>query len=423
MKKITLISVLAILRLYTTAQEELIKPLMIGDTLPNDLVLTNVYNYPDSTIHLSDLKGKLVILDFWTTWCGSCISLFPHLQELQDRFKDSIQIVLVNAQSRLFKEDEQKIKNTIRRFQERTGISVRLPIIYNNPLLDQYFPSKALPHEVWIDATGAVTAITSASELTEKNIARLLHHLPVNIHQKVDQLSFDYHKPLFIEGNGGNGKEIKFRSLLTGYIEGLYGCGSRTYPNKASSRYYYNQPLLFLLRSAYDELEFIPDNRIRIAIVDSSGITAAEREQLYCYELMIPYTSESMLKIYMRQDMQRYFGASLRKDSTWMTALVVKRGLFPIKRSATEQSLDLDKTTLRKHIHNYPLHRVIQLLNNYSQIPIINEAGDNSSTPVAIDLPYDLEDIQGLTKSFESIGLQLKKEKRIIEIVTISLIP
>ena len=85
-----------LLPILSGAQSPPIKALTIGDTVP-DITITNVYNYPASTIHLSDLKGKLVILDFWSTWCGACIEAFPKMEKLQKEFGDQLQVILVNT--------------------------------------------------------------------------------------------------------------------------------------------------------------------------------------------------------------------------------------------------------------------------------------------------------------------------------------
>jgi peroxiredoxin len=49
------------------------------------------FNLPDSkgaSVKLSDYKGKVVLLDFWATWCGGCKVEIPWFMEFADRYKD-----------------------------------------------------------------------------------------------------------------------------------------------------------------------------------------------------------------------------------------------------------------------------------------------------------------------------------------------
>ena len=62
----------------------------VGDKAPS-IVGKNVMNGAD--FDMSSLKGKFVIIDFWGTWCGACLSGVPEMKKFRDEHADKLQIV------------------------------------------------------------------------------------------------------------------------------------------------------------------------------------------------------------------------------------------------------------------------------------------------------------------------------------------
>lgn len=149
------------------------KPLNVGDTIPY-IILTDVVNFPVSKIHLSNLKGKVIVLDFWATWCGSCIRKLPMVDSIQRKFKDRIQIILVNSITGTG-DTKEKVLSFFNKKIAPNGKLFTVPIALEDTLLRQLFPHTYLPHYVWIDANGKVIGITSSEGFTNENILASLN--------------------------------------------------------------------------------------------------------------------------------------------------------------------------------------------------------------------------------------------------------
>jgi thiol-disulfide isomerase/thioredoxin len=59
--------------------------LKIGETVPE----IELMGKSDTIIKLSSLNGKVVLIDFWASWCGPCRAANPSVQKLYKKFRDS----------------------------------------------------------------------------------------------------------------------------------------------------------------------------------------------------------------------------------------------------------------------------------------------------------------------------------------------
>jgi thiol-disulfide isomerase/thioredoxin len=67
---------------------------VVGAQAPDFEILPLTLNAKPKT--LSDFKGKVLIVDFWATWCGPCRQSFPHMQVLHDELKsEGLEIIAI----------------------------------------------------------------------------------------------------------------------------------------------------------------------------------------------------------------------------------------------------------------------------------------------------------------------------------------
>jgi thiol-disulfide isomerase/thioredoxin len=81
---------------YTTSLDNAIKEAAIAkyksEMIRKEAPDFSLVNMAGETVKLSDLKGKVVVLDFWATWCGPCKVSFPGMQAAVNKYKDDKEV-------------------------------------------------------------------------------------------------------------------------------------------------------------------------------------------------------------------------------------------------------------------------------------------------------------------------------------------
>lgn len=100
---------------------------------------------------IEDLKGKVVFLNFWATWCGPCVAEMPTIQKLYDKFKDDKDVVILTVE---VENKQDKAKNFM------ANKKLTLPVVFPNSSIPKEFFDYALPTTIILDKQGNIAHTT-----------------------------------------------------------------------------------------------------------------------------------------------------------------------------------------------------------------------------------------------------------------------
>ena len=128
-------------------------------------------NTGGSELTLADLRGKIVLLDFWTFCCINCLHVLDELRELEEKHRDTLVIVGVHSPKFVHEAEHQAVVDAVARYD------VQHPVL-DDPKLDTWkqYAVRAWPTLVVIDPEGYVVA-QHAGEGHAHAIASLVEEL------------------------------------------------------------------------------------------------------------------------------------------------------------------------------------------------------------------------------------------------------
>lgn len=158
MKRTFLVSLILMGSLFGRAQ------LRVGETVP-EIELPGI---KDSIIRLSSLNGKVVLIDFWASWCGPCRAANPYLQKLYSKYKDKgFEIFAVSLDTKS-KEWLKAIKQDKLRYTQVIDNSG-----WRSKVAERYFVDQ-LPTNFLLDRAGRIVAIDLEGKELFDQVKRLV---------------------------------------------------------------------------------------------------------------------------------------------------------------------------------------------------------------------------------------------------------
>lgn len=121
-------------------------------------------------IHLQDLRGQVVVINLWASWCPPCRAEMPALQRVYEDYQDRGLVVLgVNMTA----------QDSVAEAEEFAGqLDLAFPILYDRTgLVGKLYQSRALPTSFFVDREGVIQEVVVGGPLTEVTLRSHLEPL------------------------------------------------------------------------------------------------------------------------------------------------------------------------------------------------------------------------------------------------------
>lgn len=378
--------------------------LQVGDKVPNqqfdDVILPNSGDMLVKNISLENFANKIVVLDFWATWCGPCIASMPKYESLQKKFKDKLQVIGITHES---------VKR-IQSFSKNRPVGFMLAIDTTSKW-KSLFDYRTIPHVVLLDQKGIVRAITRSDEITEQVIGKLISNESIDLPLKKDNMEFDATADNF-NAPSGTKESFNIQPAIENFNSSMSKVGQKEYEGRRISLL--NFPIDGMYRVAYKVSYY------RTAYeIDQKEFSFSKRSNLYCLDVIVPKAGDG-LYTYMKKKLAENFDVKARMEKRKMMVTVLKRNKEPLGIKVSDTTNKYYSASSNFFSGDGVLvSSLAEFLEGHglAGMPVVDETG--ISGRYNIHMEWEPEKKGSMIEQFRKMGFELLKEEREIEMVVL----
>lgn len=363
----------------------------IGFKVP-DMAFNQLLNDSEASSKLYAFTEDIIVLDFWATWCGPCITSFPKMSSLQKEFEGRIKIIAVTD------EKEERINAFLKNRPQDFAIALD-----GDRSLNTYFKHRTIPHYVILDKNKVVKAIVNADFITSENMNKLLLGETITFTEKKENTDFDESLPF-----NPTQKELIYQTTLLPFNQDA-GAMSNTGARGGNRMFALNLTYPSMLRMAFA----YPYNRTKEHFKDPSKYSFRPENQ-FCYEMIFPdHLREKRLEL-MKQEILAVSGITARIE-TILTDVYLLQKIPGTSVQIPTSTQKPDPNAFIRYgegitLQGQPMSHLANYYEEVMQLPVLDETGYDKVYDIVVKW-YEENRPQGL-EELTKYGLQLKKTQR-----------
>lgn len=370
-----------------------------GEQVP-DINFQPILNAPVTQGNLTQLKGKVVLVEFWATWCGGCIGAMPHLNELQKKYAGKLQVITVTDETVKRTNQFLAVKHFNFWFAVDTGGQIT-----------KLFPHQLIPHTVLIDAEGKLIANTSPELVTEKVMDSLLSKKEIHLAEKKDN-TMDYQE--IIKTYFGAADTVKTSFNMLPEMKGAPGLSTTWLDNRV-----FSGRRLTCLNLGLSSLYRLANNNFPYSrTVDNTR--KSKNEPSYCLDIIVEQKSD--LRPTLQKELAKRFDLQAKVETQTKEAYVLKIS-DPEKFKTIPHNTSGKRTYYSRHgeidQQTMTMKDFADFLETYgvAKLPVVDETGNDEKFDIKFS--WQPENPASLTEVLSGMGLKLEKQQRPIDVLII----